>query len=100
MWGCEGGATMPIRMAGEDQHTCPRRPIMDDPEGFAQAFQLYGLYDKGVLLEDGGFHDQPHIYTELMGIIGGAVSEAREFEMEERKRQSSSKTPSAKRRRG
>lgn len=58
---------------------CPKRAIYDNPGWYSELFQLYGAYDKGVLLRRGSMEDQPQLYLNLMSVVGGAVADVQEF---------------------
>lgn len=83
MRGCEGDAESPAVLGGETWDTCPRRLILDEPHDFNTALHYYKLYDKGILMFDGGVADQPPDYMQLMRIISSAVGEV-EAELYER----------------
>lgn len=60
-WGCDGKATVPLYIDDELQETCPRRPILDDPESLVDLLELFENYDRGHLPEDGGVQSQPYV---------------------------------------
>jgi hypothetical protein len=81
--GCEGDAQFPAKIFGEEQKACPRRLIKEDPIGFGRLCQLYSLYDKGVLMVEGGWLDQPNYYVEAMTVFSSALAEVQEEKMRE-----------------
>lgn len=76
---------MPAILAGAEQKTCPRRLYLDEPYDLPESFRLYHLYDKGVLMYDGGAASQPVPYMQLMAVIAAAVSEAESAMLERNK---------------
>ena len=74
-WGCEGNAEMPIRIDDEEIWTCPRRPILDHPEFFAEVLGAYRDYQKGFLPEPGGTMSQPKRLMQCFKVIEHTVNE-------------------------
>lgn len=68
-------ALLPITIDGENDFSCPLRPIKDDPVGWNEMLLLYGYYQKGFLPEDGGVVDQSAYAMSLFQIVDAAKSE-------------------------
>jgi len=77
-WGCEGNAILPTFMDGENQYTCLRRPIYDNPYLYNYVFGQYQHYLKGFLPIAGGTLDQPNKLMEMFRLISAALAEASE----------------------
>lgn len=89
-WGCEGDAKLPIELDGEEQTTCPRRPILDDPALYEELFWLYRSYAKGMLPEEGSILSQPAKLVQAISImdltLDGVNAHKRETEARNRAR--------------
>jgi hypothetical protein len=75
MWGCEGGATLPLTIDGEQDFTCPRRPLLDDPAPYNELFSYANALQSGILPDDGGLQSQPHRLMQLVKLVGYFRSE-------------------------
>ena len=49
-------------------HTCPLSFV---PKWWKKLSNIYGAYDKGILLNGGGLNNQPASYIDVMGMITG-----------------------------
>lgn len=74
-WGCEGNAQEIIELDGEIMDTCIRRPLLDNPLFFNEAFELYRFYKDGFLPNEGTFLAQPLSFRQLIIIIDSALEE-------------------------
>ena len=74
-WGCEGGATLPLRIDGEDTYTCPLRPAFENRRLYGYLMSQHRFYSKGILLVAGGSTDQPSKWCKAMAIIDVVVDE-------------------------
>ena len=72
--GCTTPATRSVIMDGEELKRCPRRPLLDEPEGYGQLFWLYGQALDGKLPEPGGIYDQSARTMECFRVIAMAIS--------------------------
>lgn len=74
-WGCEGGATELIELDGELMDTCIRRPVLDNPELFNEAFAIYNMFKAGFLPNEGSYLSQPPSFLQLVSLIESTLNE-------------------------
>lgn len=76
---------MPLTIDGEEDNTCPRRPMMDpnDANEYGVLFRFANAYSNGILPEDGGLQSQPYRLMQLIQFIENFRAEC----VEERRRQ-------------
>ncbi len=91
LWGCETDAKLPIKLNGEEQLRCPRRPVLEQPEGFRFWLRHYRNYDKGILPDPGAWNDQASMTVEVFSILDYAYSRVEEHRASERERKAKSK---------
>ncbi|WP_349621641.1 hypothetical protein [Azospirillum argentinense] len=80
---------------GEQHFRCPRRPILEDPEGFREVFRVYRAYQKGFLPELGGLEAQAAKLTRALDLIEVTTTQCEEQRQAEdaRKRARSGRAP-------
>lgn len=85
MWGCNGKALQPLTIDGEEDDTCPRRPMMDpeDATAYGELFGFANAFEHGILPEDGGLQSQPYRLMQLVRFIQNFRAEC----MEEKRNQ-------------
>jgi hypothetical protein len=55
-------------------------PVRDNPRFYNELISLYSAREKGLYAEEGGYYDQPNVYSSLMSAIDSAVSETMDME--------------------
>lgn len=91
LWGCEDNAQLPLKLNGEELWRCPRRPVLEDPDGFRFWLGLYRNYQLGVLPEAGAWLDQSSMTVEVFKVLDYAYSRVEEHRASERERKSKTK---------
>lgn len=74
-YGCFGNAKLPVAVNDEELATCIRRPLLDDPGWFNEAFTVYNMYKAGFLPHEGSYLSQPLSFLQLINIIEATLSE-------------------------
>lgn len=69
---------------------CPRRPLLDMPAFFDEAFEVYSWYKKGHLPESGGWEEQSAAFVQLVRIMDLATNDANK--LAEKRREQMEKT--------
>lgn len=85
LWGCEGGALMPMAILGEMSDVCIARPWLDDWAVYGYVFQRYNGYKRGFLPDEGGLNSQPCKLVEMFAVIEEALANC-EKERERRRK--------------
>lgn len=75
--GCEKEPIVPQEMDGEELTRCPRRPLLDDPALFKEAFEVYSWYKRGYFPDQGSYLDQAAAYVQFIDIFERAIAEAK-----------------------
>lgn len=96
-WGCEGEEKgqppeHPVIFDGEPIMRCPRRPVLDDPEGIATALWSWQDRERGFLPNPGGIGDQPAKLVQAWRVIDNATSKTRETKLEQSRARAESKS--------
>jgi len=63
---------------------CPKIILLN--ENVIELLQMYSLYEKGVMYENGGYLDQPYWYIEAMQYLDSIKNEYERKELEQAKR--------------
>lgn len=90
MWGCNGDARVPVELFGERTTTCPRRPVLDQPEEFAYYMRLYRMYRNGFLPESGAVMDQSGYVLGVFDVLDSVYASIEEYKSKEARRKSPS----------
>lgn len=91
LWGCEDNAQLPLKLNGEEVWRCPRRPVLEEPDGFRFWLGLYRNYQLGVLPDPGSWLEQASMTVEVFKVLDYAYSRVEEHRASERERKSKSK---------
>ena len=91
LWGCEDKAQLPLKLNGEELWRCPRRPVLEDPDGFRFWLRQYRNFQNGVLPDPGSWLEQASMTVEVFGVLDYAYSRVEEHRASERERKAKSK---------
>ena len=81
--GCEAPARGRLELRGEVLERCPRRPLLDAPQFWAEVFWLYQNWSKGILPDGSTLRTNPAKLIEVIRHMDDAMAEAK-LEREER----------------
>jgi hypothetical protein len=82
-YGCEGNAKLPVVLDGEEMTTCPRRPILDDPEFYGDLFGRFRRYQKGLFYDEGAVGSQPNLLIECLDEMEQTLGVVDEYRREQ-----------------
>lgn len=77
-----------LELDGEKLTRCPKRPLLDEPELYADTFWYYQLYKEGHLPESTslGFLGQSNVFVQSCRVIDAAMADLREEKKERQRR--------------
>lgn len=87
-WGCAGADAgqppdYPVLFEREPIMRCPRRPILDDPDGIGEVLWSWQDRGKGYLPNPGGMGDQPAKLVQAWRVVDNVTSKTRDAKLEQ-----------------
>jgi len=79
----ENPAVIPLVLFDEETYRCPRRPLLDDQNGWANLMFYYNLFKEGHLPDSGSIADQSFKAMNLFALMDEIVTECRDKKQEE-----------------
>lgn len=69
-------AILPVKLDGEEQYQCPRRPVLDDPHYWSDLFAFWRGFKNGLLPDDGNIMAQSARGWKLLSLLDAYMSGA------------------------